>query len=131
MKKTICILLALILLLGICACGQTPTEQKTGEWTRQGYFTDENGNILYVLKNEDLEPSGWTVGILFGEQMTGATIPQEGGSLHGNLNSGDENAEPFIVTVTEEGEDGSFTWHEDQSLSGEDLLFERLPVTEG
>ena len=29
------------------------------------------------------------------------------------------------------GEDGSFTWHEDQSEYGTDMVFEWLPVGEG
>ena len=43
---------------------------------------------------------------MIGEPMAGLTIPQEGSTLHGNLYAWDESAEPLIVTVSEEGEDG-------------------------
>ena len=63
MKKTIALLAALIMLLALCSCGRTPagtetsaTEtagqetavQETGEWTREGYFTDEDGKPVKV-----------------------------------------------------------------------------------
>ncbi len=104
MKKTISLLMILVLLLGLCACGQKPEEVK--EWSRSGYFSDENGNILSVTWMEDVVDPGWYVGVMLGERMGGGTLPQEGNSLHGNLNGGDESAEPFVVTVSEEGEDG-------------------------
>ena len=54
MKKGICLLLALGMLLSLCACAQKPaeqkpTEQKAAEWTREGYYTDENDNMLIVV----------------------------------------------------------------------------------
>ena len=36
MKKSICILMAVVLLLGLCACGAKPAEEKTEKWTRAG-----------------------------------------------------------------------------------------------
>ena len=81
-------------------------EQASFEWTRQGYFTDENENMLSVTWMEDIDEPGWYVGLMVGEIMGGSTLPQENGTLHGNLNAWDETAEPLIVTVSEEGEDG-------------------------
>lgn len=105
MKKSICILLAAVMLLGLCACGAKPAEEEK-EWTRKGYFTDGDDNMLYVLESQDPDQPGWTVGVIFGEDMHGWIIPQEGNTLHGNLNAWDESAEPFVVTVSEEGTDG-------------------------
>jgi hypothetical protein len=116
MKKTLCLLLAFAMLLALAACGgaaPAPTaeqEPEVKEWTRTGYFTDENGNTLSVVWMEDVEVPGWYVGVTIGddpvEDSRGGMLPQEGNSLHGDLNAWDENAEPLIVTVTEEGEDG-------------------------
>ena len=41
MKKSICILLAFVLVLSLTACGGG----KASEWTREGTFKDENGNF--------------------------------------------------------------------------------------
>ena len=116
MKKTICVLLAAVMLFTLCACGAKPEapaqetpapgEPENREWTRAGYFTDENENMLSVTWMEDIDEPGWYVGLMVGEIMGGSTLPQENGTLHGNLNAWDETAEPLIVTVSEEGEDG-------------------------
>ena len=104
MKKIVCLLLALCLLFSLAACGAKQEEVK--EWSRSGYFMDENENMLSVTWMEDVDEPGWYVGVMIGELMAGWTLPQEGNSLHGNLNAWDESAEPLIVTVSEEGEDG-------------------------
>ncbi len=111
MKKTICLLLAFVMLLALAACGAAPApaadpEPEVREWTRSGYFSDENDNMLSVTWMEDVDEPGWYVGVMIGELMAGWTLPQEGNSLHGDLNAWDETAEPLIVTVSEEGEDG-------------------------
>ena len=120
MKKIICFILCTIMLFTVAACGTekpansaeqqtaaaSEAEQASFEWTRQGYFTDENENMLSVTWMEDIDEPGWYVGLMVGEIMGGSTLPQENGTLHGNLNAWDETAEPLIVTVSEEGEDG-------------------------
>ena len=116
MKKTICVLLAAVMLLALCVCGAKPEahaqetpapgEPENGEWTRAGYFMDENENMLSVIWMEDIDEPGWYVGVMVGEMMGGCTLPQKDGTLHGNLNGWDETAEPLIATVSEEGEDG-------------------------
>ena len=110
MKKWICLALCAVMLFALCACGAqtgTPsTPEPVKEWTRAGYFMDENENMLSVTLMEDVDEPGWYVGIMIGDLMAGWTLPQEGNSLHGNLNAWDENAEPLIVTVSEDGEDG-------------------------
>ncbi len=110
MRKTICMLLAVCMAFSLCACGAQPgtpaAPEASKEWTRAGYFMDENENLLSVTRMEDIDEPGWYVGLMLGEIMGGSTLPQEYGTLHGNLNAWDESAEPLIVTVSEEGEDG-------------------------
>ena len=76
------------------------------EWTRTGYFADENENLISITLMEDEENPGWYVGCMLGDVMAGDILPQEGNTLHGKLVGMEEDAEPFMVTVTEEGEDG-------------------------
>ena len=106
MKKGMCLLMACVLLLGLCACGQKPAEPETAEWTRQGYFGDEDGNRLSVTWMDDIDVPGWYVGVMIGDFWGGNTMAQEGKTLRGDMNALDESAEPYIVTVSEEGEDG-------------------------
>ena len=125
MKKLICLAICAVMLLALCACGGTkpadtnntpaptpapatpaPTPQPAADWTRAGYFTDEDENLLSVTWMEDVDEPGWYVGIMIGELMAGGTLPQEGNALHGSLKGWEEGAEPILVTVSEEGEDG-------------------------
>ena len=106
MKKIMSILLAACLVLALAACGAAPAAPENGEWTREGYYSDESGNMLSVTWMEDVIEPGWYVGLMTEDIMAGWTIPQEGSALHGNLNGGDESAEPLVVTVSEEGADG-------------------------
>ena len=114
MKKTVCILMALALLLGLCACGAKPEapeapetgEEEIKEWSRRGYFTNDNDELVTIMWMEDADEPGWYIGVMIGETMTGWYVEQVGNSLHGNLNAWDESAEPYVVTVSEEGEDG-------------------------
>jgi len=119
MKKWICTLLCVLMLLSLCACGgakpantnEAPaqTEQAAAEWTREGYFADENENMLSVTWMEDIDEPGWYVGCMLGEDFVedswGGTLPQEGNSLHGTLTSSGSKGD-LTVTVSEEGEDG-------------------------
>ncbi|MBQ3287195.1 MAG: hypothetical protein IJH45_04505 [Firmicutes bacterium] len=102
MKKPLCLLLAFAMLLALCACGSTAGDE---EWTRQGYFQDENGNMLSVTWMDDVDEPGWYVGCMLGEDMYGNMLPQEGDTLHGNIVPDYEEGE-LIVTVSEEGDDG-------------------------
>lgn len=130
MKKLICLILCAAMLFALCACGaqqekpadetpaqetpaqETPADEtpaapeKGAEWTRAGYFADENDNMLSVTWMEDVDEPGWYVGLMIGELTAGGTLPQEGNSLRGDLSTWEEGAEPIAVTVSEEGEDG-------------------------
>ena len=110
MKKLICIILTACMLFALTSCGQEKAAEsetsETKEWTRQGSFEDENGNQLYVNLSDTEGYEGWSVSLMLDGEMTGWIIQQEGNALRGNLNAWDEEAEPFNVVITEEGEDG-------------------------
>ena len=119
MKKLICLAICAVMLLALCACGgtkpadtgntpaptpapatPTPTPQPAADWTRAGYFMDEDENLLSVTWMEDVDEPGWYVGVMIGELMVGGTLPQEGNALHGSLKGWEEDAEPILVTVS-------------------------------
>ena len=159
MKKRICMILSLILMLSLAACGGAKTGTQTsqtpagsaaaasaassakeeepaasassaeetagttssvitdavdtdasagaeGSWTRQGMFADEDTNLFMVQPSDDEDMPGWYVGVLLDEAMYGGTIPEEGASLHGELDDSSEDGTKHMVTITEEGEDG-------------------------
>ena len=120
MKKPIYLLMALLLIFSMAAC--TKQEQGGGgeaaAWTREGYFTDENDNFLSIMTSPYEEMEGWYVGAILGEDMYGWVIQQEGSTLHGNIMPDYEEGE-FIVTVSEEGEDGILL----ETASGETYHF--------
>ena len=126
MKRIVCILMAMCIVFTMAACGAKQAEPEVKKWTRQGYFSDENENMLTVMWMEDTDEPGWYVGIMLGELMAGWTIPQEGNTLHGNLYAWDESAEPLIVTVSEEGEDGLLLTMDD----GESYHFTPMEIQE-
>ena len=108
MKKTIALLLTLVMLFALCACGakQDPQGSETAaEWTREGAFEDADGNFLSISFSDTEGYEGWAVTFMHGEELHGWIIQQEGDKLHGNLVAEGEEGE-FIVTISEEGEDG-------------------------
>jgi len=125
MKKLICLLLAACMIFALVACTATkPAEdkeeeqesqsqpepaQEAEEWTRQGFYSDENGNILSITWMDDVDEPGWYVGCMLGEDLMedsyGGILLQEGNTLRGNLPSSADKGE-LSVTVSEEGEDG-------------------------
>lgn len=116
MKRFVCLLLAACLLTTLAACGAKkeaekpaepqPTPEEIRDWSREGYFKDENDNVISVTWADYMDEPGWYVDVMIGDIMTGWTLPQEGNSLRGDLNAWDEGAEPLLVTVSEEGENG-------------------------
>ena len=110
MKKTVCILLAVCMVFALTACGAAkPAEPEIKEWTRSGYFSDENENFLSVTLMEDIDEPGWYVGCMLGEDFIedswGGTVAQEGNTLHGTLSSSGSKKD-ITVTISEEGADG-------------------------
>ena len=61
MKRLVCFLLAVGMLLSLAACGNKSNEPETKEWSRQGIFEDENGNRLFISRSETEEYEGWAV----------------------------------------------------------------------
>ena len=99
------VLLAVCLFLTLTACGGEQPAQESGEWTRTGYFTDENDNYLSVTWMDLDDGAGWFVAFAPGEESWGNFLQQEGASLRGNIIPEYEQGE-VIVTISEEGEDG-------------------------
>ena len=121
MRKAIYILLAFILLPGLFGCVKNSSVPPAGTvntddpvtaepdeefvWTREGYFSDEDGNFVYISASEDEENPGWYVGGCIGEDTYGWYIGQEGKTLHGNIAAPyEEEGTEFYVTVSEDGE---------------------------
>ena len=125
MKKLVCLLLTAVMLLSLCACGGKAPEQKPAEepvqepaqepaqeapeWTRQGIYQDQAGNMASVTWMDDVDEPGWYVGFMNGEDLVedsfGGMLKQEGAVLRGTLSS--EGAKGDItVTVSEDGEAG-------------------------
>ena len=119
MKKLVILLLAASMLSAMTACGaggsgsaaeSAGTESQAFEWTRAGYFTDENENMLSITWMDDVaDGPGWYVGFMNGEDMIedsyGGLIAEKGSALFGELPSSGSK-DPLVVTITEEGEDG-------------------------
>ena len=108
MKKThknlICLLLAFCMALVLVPCAAADSE-----WTREGYFADENAYMISVTWMELDDESGWYVACMLGEDLIedsyGGMLPQEGDALHGALLS-DAGKEALTVTVSEAEEGG-------------------------
>ena len=133
MKKLISIAICVIMLLALAACagdrptnnggestmpppepapteaGQTETEPPAGEWTRNGFFRDDNEYIITITWMDDVDEPGWYVGCMLGEDLLedswGGTLQQEGNALRGVLPSSGSK-DDLTVTVSEEGADG-------------------------
>lgn len=109
MKRLIWTTLCMFLIFSLTACNETKQAEEAEEWTRQGYFEDDNGNFLSVTYMELEDESGWYVGLMKGEDLIedsyGGMLPQEGNTLHGTLPSAG-GKDDLTVTISEEGEIG-------------------------
>ena len=113
MKKIITLFLALLLVVSVAACGgkkeeePSPQSQETVfEWTRTGYFVDEEENVVVIAPSDDEDMPGWSVSCYLDDEVYGGVIQLEGKTLHGNLALPDVDEKDYVVTVSEEGEDG-------------------------
>lgn len=106
MKKWICMMLTLLMVVALAACSGSGQGKAGSTWSREGTFEDENGDFLSVTASDSEENPGWYVGVMLENEMHGWYIQQEGNTLHGNLVSEYEEEGEFIVTISEEGEDG-------------------------
>ena len=106
MKKLLALLLTMLMVCSLVACGGSKQGNDGFVWTRTGTYEDGNENYLIVTASDTEEYPGWSVMCTLGEEMHGWFIQQEGNTLHGNLTSEYEEADDFIVTISEEGEDG-------------------------
>ena len=72
MKKIIWFLLAACMLLAPAVCGtkaEAADAQETMEWSRDGYYIDENDNFLSVTWMDDVDEPGWYVGVMIGDDF--------------------------------------------------------------
>ena len=75
MKKTLmCLLIALLAVCLLAGCGEK-------KWSREGYFMDENENMLIIYPSEDSEHPGWSVGLITDGKIYGNYIKQDGKAL--------------------------------------------------
>ena len=113
MRKGLKILMTFFMTVTLAACsGQTTggtSQSAAAEWTREGFFQDENENWISVTYMDDVDEPGWYVGCTLGEDLMedswGGMLAQEGKDLKGKLPS-NGSKEDIAVTVSEEGEDG-------------------------
>ncbi len=108
MKKLVFLLLTAVMAIGISACGFSGGDNNF-TWTRTGTFTDGNQNFLIIVKPDDGEHDDqWSVSVLLADgAVHGWFLKQDGEALSGNLNSEiDDTDTDYIVTISEEGEDG-------------------------
>jgi hypothetical protein len=109
MKRVFCLILSAVMAFALASCSVTINgggdKDEGFEWTRDGFFEDEDGNYLAIYESDYEEYPGWSVSLMMGEENHGWFIRQEGNALHGNLVPDYEEGE-YIVTVTEEGENG-------------------------
>lgn len=114
MKKIICILIAVLLVGSLIACGasndndpasnpETTAGNESFVWERLGYFSDES-NMVYISASDDAENPGFNVGCMIEEGMFSKILSLDGKSLHGNIAG--EGEDEVVVTITYEGEDG-------------------------
>ncbi len=138
MKKLLIVVLSLVLIFALSACGGSGSSDSgstDGEaadpnfvWTLEGQFEDGNGNYLMIYESDDQETyPGWSVSMMIGEEMHGWFIQQEGETLHGDLTSEyEEGNDPFVVTVSEEGEGGVLVVTE----AGDEYHFTQMELPE-
>ncbi len=117
---------------------RNPAESCAGRYQGDGAialveaFGDDSARIVIEVDGSDGKFAYWTItGRMDGETQTieysGCTKTIIGYDANGDAESAElvyENGTGKIVFG-----DGVFTWHEDQSESGKDLTFERLPET--
>ncbi len=110
MKKLIYLLITAVMVLGLVSCGgsQSGGVDSDFTWTREGVFTDENDNMLMISFSDNEEYEGmWAVTTSIGGELHGWFIEQKGETLYGNLDTEYDDYEgDYIVTISEEGEDG-------------------------
>lgn len=109
MKKLTCLLLAICMVFTLAACGGAAAQPEVAEWTREGYYTNEDENMLSVTWMDLDNTSGWYAGFLNGEDWVedsyGGMVQQDGNSLRGVLSSSGAKGD-LSVSISEEGEDG-------------------------
>jgi len=107
MKRRIMnLLLAVLMIFTFTACA---SKEEPGNWTREGYFTNEDEYMASVVYMDEIDEPGWYVGVMLGEDGNddsyGGTLEVKKNTLQGTLTSTGSKGD-ITVTVSEEGEDG-------------------------
>ena len=112
MKKIVGMMLVLCMIFALAACGGAPANPDQGQkqeeakpWDVQGYFADQDENMLSVTLMEDVTDPGWYVGAVLGDFSGGGMLKEGINCLHGELKS-DDGTKSVVVTVTANGADG-------------------------
>ena len=109
MKKTVCIVLAFIMLAALGACGKNAGPGAAGGWSRSGYYEDEHGYMLSLTWMDLGDEAGWYAGFMYGpdpiEDSYGGMVEQDGRRLKGELASGGSMID-IVVTISEDGGEG-------------------------
>ena len=114
MKKLICLILCAVVMCAAAACaaekpgsGAQLAKQTSAEWPRNGYFTDENDNMLSITWMEDIDEPGWYVGCMLGEDFEedswGGTLAVDENALRGTLTTFGSRGD-ITVTVSPDGD---------------------------
>ena len=95
--------------------------QQAGDWTRQGYYEDENNYMLSVAWMDDIDVHGWYAGLMIGEDISedtySGTLQPGEGALHGTLRANGKKPDLTVTISEDEGEglqvavEGGETYH--------------------
>lgn len=95
--------------------------QQAGDWTRQGYYEDENNYMLSVTWMDDIDVHGWYVGFMNGDDISedtySGTLQSRDGTLHGTLRANGKKPDVAVTISEDEGEglqvavEGGETYH--------------------
>ncbi len=85
-----------------------PIGDKSEEWPREGYFQDDEGNMLTVTWMDGVDEPGWYVGYMNAdaenEKSYGGILSQDGKVLYGYIASSSDEPEMSAI-LTEDGDD--------------------------
>ena len=101
MKKIICIVTAVVMIMMLAACGGN---KDTG-WSREGGFKDTNGNQITITKVTEGKETGYQVTCELDTGTYEGTIAEEGVLITGYVYRTGDNAKR-TATIRTEGDTG-------------------------
>ena len=136
MKKTIALLIALLMTVSLAACGggktnntNTANTASDFKWTRTEYFANEDESvILSIFSLPEDEGPGWMAGFIAGDDIYSGNVSLKDNILKGNV-AEDPQKDEYIITIAEEGEDGVLlTLPDGKSYSLKPYKFEEASI---